>query len=265
MSRPASHSMDSSGKQRNDLWLPGQHVVSARYLFLRRYWRRPVTGSQTQTGGLGHSLLEKACHGSVLGRQTVPRPKLITIVLLAENVNAAGLFEVRVGAQFLLTSIARPARAKRGINGDLWRRFFDACDIRPQRITRVTLVRSSHLTAKGLELGCSTLFDMRGSTIANEMAEVLAFQANAVQAVDGMVWQVRMRIIEAKRWRSRGQHKHEFIPSARTGPQETRQQKRNEMLETLASAGYAIKRRWSTGESNWCARCGRDGSLQQWK
>ena len=76
-------------------------------------------------------------------------------------------------------------------------------DSTPQCIVRVTRVWRSHLTAKELEIGCSTLLDMRGNTIADEMAdraatrvEVIPSQANAVQAIDGMAWQVRMRIIE---------------------------------------------------------------------
>ena len=120
--------MDSSGRQRHHSWLPGQHVVAVRYLLLRRFWRRPLSGSQTETSGLGHCLkqgadLKEACHGSVLGRQTAPRAGLMALVVL---------FEVRVGAQCLLTSIVRRARAKRGINGDLWRRFCDARDGKPQ-------------------------------------------------------------------------------------------------------------------------------------
>ena len=75
--------------------------------------------------------LKEACHGSILGRETVPRAELVALVVLAANVNVAGLFEVRMDAQYLLISIARPARANRGINGNLWRRFFEARDSRP--------------------------------------------------------------------------------------------------------------------------------------
>ena len=136
--------------------------------------------------------LKAACHGSAPGRQTVPRTELTALVVLAENINTAVVYEVRVDAQYL-TSIGKPARAKRGINGDMWLRFFEACDSKPQCIIRVTRVWRSHFAAKELEIGCSTLFDMRGNTFADEMAdraatrvEVLPSQANAIQATDGM-------------------------------------------------------------------------------
>ena len=64
-----------------------------------------------------------------------------------------------------------------------------------------------------------TLFDMRGNTFADEMAgravkivEVLPSQANAGQAIDGMAWQVRMRIIEANLAAFSGQPNREFLP-----------------------------------------------------
>ena len=46
--------------------------------------------------------------------------ELKALVVLAESMNGALLFEVRVDAKCTLTSIARPARAKRGVNGNLW-------------------------------------------------------------------------------------------------------------------------------------------------
>ena len=75
--------------------------------------------------------LKEACHGSVPGRQTVPRAELTALVVLAENINTAGVYEGRVDAQYRLTSIAKPARGKRGTNGDLCLRYFDACDSKP--------------------------------------------------------------------------------------------------------------------------------------
>ena len=60
---------------------------------------------------------------------------------------------------------------------------------------------------------------MRGNTFVNEMAgmaatrvEVLPCQANAVQAIDCMAWQVRMRIIEANLAAFSAQPKREFLP-----------------------------------------------------
>ena len=64
----------------------------------------------------------------------MPRAELMALVIPAENINTAGVDELRVDAQYLLTSIAKPARAKRGINGDLWLRLFDACDSGPNEI-----------------------------------------------------------------------------------------------------------------------------------
>ena len=64
--------------------------------------------------------LNEACHGTVPGRQPVPRAGLTALVVLAENINTNGVYEVRVDAQFVLTSIAKLVRAKRGTNGDLW-------------------------------------------------------------------------------------------------------------------------------------------------
>ena len=74
----------------------------------------------------------------------------MALVVLAENISTQGSTR---SAQYLLTSIAQPARAKRGANGDMWLRFFDACDNKPQCIVRVTRVWRSHTTAKELEIG----------------------------------------------------------------------------------------------------------------
>ena len=43
----------------------------------------------------------------------------MALVVLAENISTAGIHEIRADAQYLLTSIAKPARAKRGANGDM--------------------------------------------------------------------------------------------------------------------------------------------------
>ena len=64
--------------------------------------------------------LREACHGSVPAKQTVPRAELMASVILAENIDEAGKYELRVDAQYLLTSMASPSRARRGSNGDLW-------------------------------------------------------------------------------------------------------------------------------------------------
>ena len=128
----------------------------------------------------------------------------MALVILAENIEVAGKYELRVDAQYLLTSMASPTRARRGSNGDLWTRFFRAREQKPQCILRVARVRRSHITARELAIGCAAIFDMRGNTFADEMAgraatrvDVLPGQTGAIQAVDGMAWQVRMRIIEA--------------------------------------------------------------------
>ena len=77
----------------------------------------------------------------------------MALVVLAENISTSGIYEIRVDVQYLLTSSAQPARAKRGANGDMWLRFFDVCDNKPQCIVRVTRVWRSHITAKELEIG----------------------------------------------------------------------------------------------------------------
>ena len=172
--------------------------------------------------------------------------------MLAENINAAGLFEVRVDAQFLLISIARPARAKRGINGDLWHRIFDARDSEPQRSILDSRVWS-RLAGKELEIGCPTLFDMRGKTFADEMAsraakrvELFPSQANAGQATN-----------------DRG--KLGGFPPRTPIHQKTRQQKIKSLLETRATAGHAIKRGWCRREFFSLCKVGKACSLPKWK
>ena len=87
--------------------------------------------------------------------------ELMALVVLAETIEPAGLYVVRVDAQYLLTSTGRPERAKRGVNGDLCSRFFEI---------RVTRLSRSHLTAKELDIECSTRFHMRGNIIEANLA-----------------------------------------------------------------------------------------------
>ena len=75
--------------------------------------------------------LREACHGSVPGKQTVPRAEPMAMVTLAVNINVAGNYEPRVDAQYLLTSITSPTTAKRGNNRDLWTRCFRAREQKP--------------------------------------------------------------------------------------------------------------------------------------
>ena len=49
----------------------------------------------------------------------------MAFVVLAEIISTARIYEIGVDAQYLLTSIAKLAREKRGANADLWLRFFD--------------------------------------------------------------------------------------------------------------------------------------------
>ena len=114
--------------------------------------------------------LREAFRGSVPGKQTVPRAELMALVTLTENIHVAGNYEVRVDAQYLLTSMASPTRGKRWKNWDFWTRFFWARDQKTQCILGVARVWKSHITARELAIGCATIFDMRGNTFADEMA-----------------------------------------------------------------------------------------------
>ena len=76
------------------------------------------------------------------------------------------LFEVGVGAPVPSHLHRKAGHSEARSTGDLWRRFFDACDSKPQCITRV---RRSHLTSKELDIGCFTHFDARGNTFPVEM------------------------------------------------------------------------------------------------
>ena len=168
----------------------------------------------------------------------------MALVILAENIEVAGNYELRVDAQYLLTSMASPTRAKRGNNGDMWTRFFRARKQKPQCILRVARVWRGHITARELAIGCATIFDMRG-TFADEMAgraaarvEVLPGQAGAIQAVDGMAWQVRMGIIEANLAAFTDQPKREFMPPRVLVHRKIRQERTSELLSAL--------RKWDT-------------------
>ena len=107
-------------------------------------------------------------------------------------------------AQHLLISMRRPETANRGVSGDLSSRFFE---IRATRLLR------SHLTAKELDIACSTCFEMRGNIIEAHLAAVFA------------------------------QPKREFLPLRPPAHRRTRQQRRSELLEQLRVSGHVIKRR----------------------
>ena len=187
---------------------------------------RPLAGPQIETSGLGHCLLEagRRAEGS-LPRQRPGKANCASSAAhgacgTGGNINTAGVYEVRARALYLFTSSAKPARAKRGTNGDLWLRYFDACDSKPYSIFRVTRVWRSHLTAKELHIGCSTLFDMRVNTFADEMAGRAATRA-----------EVLPQYVLA------GQPMPEFLPPRTPAHRKTRQQKRHELLENFSNNG----------------------------
>ena len=85
---------------------------------------------------------------------------------------------------------------------------------------------------------------------ADEMAgraaarvEVLLGQAGAIQAVDGMAWQVRTRIIEANLAAIIVQPKREFLPPRTPSHRKTRQERKSELLSAIAAIGHDIKRK----------------------
>ena len=88
-----------------------------------------------------------------------------------------------------------------------------------------------------LYIGCSTLFDMRGNTFADDIASSAAktwercSQANAVQAIDGTACQVRMRIVEANLAAVSAQPKREFSQSRASPHSKTRLQKQMSCLK----------------------------------
>ena len=213
------------GFQDSMTWQPDVYFSDVR--------RRPLAGPQIETSGLGHCLPEagRRAEGSL------PRPRKANCASSrARGTCGAGgehqhIKEIRVDAQ---STSSHPVQSRRG----------DLCDSKPQRVVRVTRRWRSHLTAKELDIGCSTRFDMRDNTFADEMAgraatrvEVPPSQANAVQAIDGVVWQVRMRIIEANLAAFSAQPKREFLPPRTPAHRKTRQQKSNKLPETLASVG----------------------------
>ena len=77
-------------------------------------------------------------------------------------------------------------------------------------------VQRNHITSKELAIGCATIFDMRGNTFAEKMAGRAALReevlSGAVQAVDGMEWQVRMCLFEANLAGITDPPKREFLP-----------------------------------------------------
>ena len=73
--------------------------------------------------------LREACRGSVPGKQTVPRAQLMALVIL-ENIEVAGNYELRVDAQYLLTSMASPEQNV-GITGTCGRDSSDHANRSP--------------------------------------------------------------------------------------------------------------------------------------
>ena len=116
------------------------------------------------------------------------------------------------------------------------------------------------------------MFVMRGSTFAEEMAgsaagrvEVLPGQAGAIQAVDGMAWQVRMRIIEANLATITDQPRREFLPPRTPSHRKTRQQRKSELLSAIVAIEHVIKRRLGRRNYYHCEKCGKGGRLSKWK
>ena len=85
---------------------------------------------------------------------------------------------------------------------------------------------------------------MRDNTFADEMVGwaamrvvVLPSRANAVHAIGGVAWQVRLRIIEANLAAFSGQPKCEFLPSRTPAHRKMKQQKRHGLLEGRRNPG----------------------------
>ena len=163
------------------------------------------------TCGMVHCLLGAKCRtekkpskADVHGRQTVQRVELMALVVLAETIEPAGLYVVRVDAEHFFASMGRPERAKRGVIGDLRSRFSEI---------RVTRLLRKHITAKELDIDCSTCFDTRGNIIEANLAAIFA------------------------------QPKREFFPLRPPAHRKTRQQRRSELLELLHVSGQVLKRR----------------------
>ena len=175
-------------------------------------------------------------------------------------------------AQYLLTSLPpsqSPPERSVGPMATCGYGFLDACDGKPQCIVQVLRVWRSHCYSEGA--GDRLLHAFRharqhvrrrdGGQGGNESGGPPK-PGNAVQAIDGMAWQVRMCIIEANLAALSGQPKREFKPARMhqpTGKRGSRQ--RNDLLETPRHQWeHAIKRRWSRREIYRCARCGRAGN-----
>ena len=78
-----------------------------------------VSSAGTQDG-----TLKKFCMRRTYGCHTLPRAELLEPSSSSPSyINNAGLDQIRVDAQFLLTSIARTTKAKLGSHGDLWTRL----------------------------------------------------------------------------------------------------------------------------------------------
>ena len=150
----------------------------------------------------------------------------MALAVLAETIELAGLYVVRVDAQYLFKSMGRPESAKRGVNGDLSSQFF--------RI-RVTRLSRSHRTAKELDIECSPRFGMRGNIIEANLAAILA------------------------------QQKREFLPLRPPAHKKIRQQRRSELLELLHVSGHVLKRRAEKGDICRCTKRDRASSLRNWQ
>ena len=214
--------------------------------------------------GFGRACLKQDAtrKDGVLGLQTVPRAEVMALVVIAE----ASMLQVCSRSEWTPSTSSLPPESLPDRNKGSMATCGDdssmPADSKPQRIIQVTRVRRS-LTAKELEIGYLTLFDVRGNTFADEMAgraakivEVLPILANAVQAIDGVPWQNRMRIIEAHLAAFSGQPQREFLPPRTPVHRKTRQQQRNELLETQASVQHAIIILCGRREIDRCAICG---------
>ena len=159
----------------------------------------------------------------------------MALVTLAENIEVAGNYELRVDAQYLLASMANPTRAKRGNNGDLWTRFFRTREQKLQCTLRVARVWRSHITARELAIGCATIFDMRGTRLptrwlAERRREWKCSQAKQAQFMRSTAWQVRMRIIEANLAAITDQPKRDFLPPRTLSHRKTKQERKSDLL-----------------------------------
>ena len=170
--------------------------------------------------------LKDACHDSVLGRRTLPTSRAHWFRCAVGQQNCCRVYSRSEWAPSISsTSIARPAR-NGGMNGDLWRRFFDACDGEP------------NLQHSGHTCGGATSQRRRWKSAARRYSTCGAGRQRErrssrgqarpaqVQTMDGMAWQVRMRIIEANLAASSGQSMREFLPPRLPVLRKTRQQKK---------------------------------------